>query len=148
MPPEERLTYMTNPMCETFPRIAACNYVRYGSGGQQETKNAICILGLNMINDKIFLVLWYWYVFLIFFGCLRFLYRCCQLSRHFRYLIMKVRISRYFKSDENMKHVRHYTKHCSIGDWFVLYQMSRNMNTRFFAEFLTVLSKRLDKGKK
>lgn len=50
-PPEER--DMVNPMCETFPRIAACNYVRYGSGGGQETKNAICILGLNMINDKV-----------------------------------------------------------------------------------------------
>ena len=28
MPPEERTMYMTNPMCEAFPRIAACNYVR------------------------------------------------------------------------------------------------------------------------
>merc|ERR1712136_323150 len=26
------------------------------------------------------------------------------------------------------------------GNWFVLYQMSRNMNRRFFAEFLTVLA--------
>lgn len=55
VPPEERflLRDMPNPMCETFPRIAACNYVRYGSGGGQENKNAICILGLNMINDKV-----------------------------------------------------------------------------------------------
>jgi len=45
--------FMANPMCETFPRIAACNYVRYGSGGGQENKNAICILSLNMINDKV-----------------------------------------------------------------------------------------------
>ena len=53
MPPEEREMYMVNPMCETFPRIAACNYHRYGSGGGGETKNAICVLGLNMINDKV-----------------------------------------------------------------------------------------------
>ena len=41
------------------------------------------------------------------------------------------------------RHVKHYiTKKCSIGDWFVLYQMSRNMNQRFFAEFLALLAKR------
>lgn len=65
-----------NPMCEVFPRIASCDYVRsadqsisssktskcfllrFGAGGHQERKNALCILGLNMINDKIFLVIW------------------------------------------------------------------------------------------
>jgi hypothetical protein len=33
---------------------------------------------------------------------------------------------------------------CSYGDWFVLYQMSRNMNRRFFSEFIAVLSRRVD----
>ena len=41
------------------------------------------------------------------------------------------------------RHVKEYiTQKCSIGDWFVLYQMSRNMNQRFFAEFLALLAKR------
>ena len=33
--------------------VATCNYIRYGRGGGQEIKNAICVLGLNMINDKV-----------------------------------------------------------------------------------------------
>ena len=56
VPQEERDVMMSetpNPMCETFPRIAACNYIRFGSGGGEDKKNAICILGLNMINDKV-----------------------------------------------------------------------------------------------
>ena len=52
-------------------------------------------------------------------------------SKWVRYQVMKARISRYFKTDANLRHVEHYAKHCSIGDWFVLYQMSRNMNTRY-----------------
>ena len=32
---------------------AACDYYRWGSGGQQESINAICILSLNIINDKV-----------------------------------------------------------------------------------------------
>jgi hypothetical protein len=54
LPPEEmRLSHNTNPMCNTFPRIAACDYHRFGSGGVQEKVNAICILNLNIINDKV-----------------------------------------------------------------------------------------------
>ena len=30
---------------------------------------------------------------------------------------------------------------CKIGDWFVLYQMSKNLNKRLFYDFLILLSK-------
>ena len=42
-----------NPMCETFPRVASCDFWQFGSSGGQENINAICILGLNVINDKV-----------------------------------------------------------------------------------------------
>ena len=51
---------------------------------------------------------------------------------------------RYFKTNDNTSHIEHYILNCSIGDWFVLYQMSRNLNRKFFADFLTVLSKRVN----
>ena len=69
---EQRLPLVKNPMCQTFPRIgpyplimvknpknqnntpsAACNYWRWGGSGGQENINAICILGLNIVNDKV-----------------------------------------------------------------------------------------------
>ena len=47
LPPEERQRpEVINPMCEVFPKVAACNYKRYGMGGQEDGRNAICILGL------------------------------------------------------------------------------------------------------
>ena len=42
-----------NPMCEVFPKVVACNYWRWGRGGNQELKNAICILGNNIVNEKV-----------------------------------------------------------------------------------------------
>lgn len=53
LPPEEREHFANNPMCEVFPRISACDFVRYGSAGLQENQNAICVLSLNMVNDKV-----------------------------------------------------------------------------------------------
>ena len=53
-PEEERiLNKLPNPMCETFPRIASCNYHYFGTGGDQSNINALCILSLNTINDKV-----------------------------------------------------------------------------------------------
>ena len=54
----------TNPMCYAFPRIASCEYYRFGSAGGQEKINALCILGLNLINDKV--ENWCTYLILIF----------------------------------------------------------------------------------
>ena len=53
IPSEDRERFSANPMCEVFPRISACNFVRYGSAGFQENQNAICVLSLNMVNDKV-----------------------------------------------------------------------------------------------
>eukprot|EP00092_Neocalanus_flemingeri_P092866 GFUD01117948.1.p1 GENE.GFUD01117948.1~~GFUD01117948.1.p1 ORF type:complete len:119 (+),score=46.92 GFUD01117948.1:2-358(+) len=46
----------------------------------------------------------------------------------------------YLSNNKHAKHIEHYVVNCSIGDWFVLYQMNKNMNKRFFAEFLALLS--------
>ena len=34
-----------------------------------------------------------------------------------------------------------YIRAIKIGDWFVLYQMSKNLNRRFFYDFLLALAK-------
>ena len=44
----------------------------------------------------------------------------------------------------NFAHVISIKFECSIGDWFVLYQMSKNMNKRFFAEFIALLSLKIN----
>jgi len=57
--PEEEQRENKNPMCHTFPRIASCDYWRWGAGGLQENINAICVLNLNMINDKVYFAIFY-----------------------------------------------------------------------------------------
>ena len=48
---------------------------------------------------------------------------------------------RHFKNNEHTPEIKAYITKCTIGDWFVLYQMSKNLNRRFFNVFLTKLSK-------
>ncbi len=147
VPPEERERQgMVDPMCEAFPKQVACYYSRFGMGGGVDSRHAMCILGHNMINDKVFLLVWIWHAFLILIGVLRVSTRSSQLSSaKVRYFLMKVKMNRYFRNNAHLKHIRHYIYHCSIGDWFVLYQMSKNIpNKRFFAEFLALLAMTVD----
>jgi hypothetical protein len=146
LPPEEREDPKTiNPMCEVFPKQAACRYYRYGMGGGSDNRHAMCVLNLNMINDKVFLLLWIWFIFIMFMGTIRVFTRSFQLSSaKVRYFLMKVKMHQYFENNAHMKHIHHYINDCQIGDWFVLYQMSKNQNKRFFAKFLAMLSLTVD----
>lgn len=134
-----------DPMCELFPKQVGCYYSRYGMGGGLESRHAMCILGLNMINDKVFLVLWAWQYFMILLGVIRVINRLFQvLSAKVRFFLIKLKMLKYFRRNAHMKHIQHFIIHCSIGDWFVLYQMSKNLNQRFFAEFLALLAMTVD----
>ena len=85
-----------NPMCEVFPKVATCLYSRYSRlAGHQETKNAICILNLNMINDKVFALLWVWHGVLIIFGVVRILTRLCQVGNGITQNISIMLLSRF-----------------------------------------------------
>jgi len=144
--PEERVRQsMTDPFCELFPKMAACHYHRYGMGGREDDRHAICILGLNMVNDKVFVLIWLWHCFIVFMGVVRLLTRSPQLvSSEVRYFLMKFKMQKYFQNNAHIKQIKHYLTNCSIGDWYVLYQMSKNLNQRFFAEYLTVLAMTID----
>ena len=103
-------------MCEVFPKIAACRYHRYGMGGGVEDRHSICILGLNMINDKVFVILWFWHCFIVFIGSIRIITRTSQVtSSKIRYFLLRTRLKRYLKNNAHTQHIQHYVTHCSIG---------------------------------
>ena len=54
--------------------------------------------------------------------------------------------SRYFKRDEKSHNIRTYVYKCSRGDWFVLYQLSKNLNRPFFMDFLKELTRQVKPG--
>ena len=47
-----------------FPKMSKCNLYLYGPSGDVQNFDGICVLPINMLHDKIFIVLWYWYLLL------------------------------------------------------------------------------------
>merc|ERR1719411_1335977 len=54
----------TNPMDYIFPKITSCDYKSFGYSGTQQIHNAQCLISLNILNEKVFIVLWAYYVVL------------------------------------------------------------------------------------
>ena len=96
-PPEEITQLdLVNPMCEAFPRVASCTFWKYGSGGKPTGHQAICILALNIVIDKVYLILWYWYFVIAILALIRIICRCFQISSgNIRYWLMKIKMHRY-----------------------------------------------------
>ena len=100
-----------------------------------------------MINDKVFLILWWWFLFLAIIGALRLVYRIIQTRfSAVRFGLINMRMNRYFKRSVKIVKIENYICKCTLGDWFVLYQLSKNLNRPFFMDFLTTLSVRYAHG--
>ena len=55
VPPEERL----------FPLLTKCSILNTGPSGSSQTQDALCLLSVNLINQKVFLLIWLWMAFLL-----------------------------------------------------------------------------------
>jgi len=61
-------------------------------------------------------------------------------SAYLRFQIFNLRVNRYIKKCSKKDIIRSYIKNIPRGDWFVLYQLSKNLYRPFFMDFLTTLS--------
>ena len=55
--PEQKMMSV-NPFCRAFPTEVSCTVPNIGAGGGHQDSNGLCILSQNIINEKIFLLIW------------------------------------------------------------------------------------------
>jgi len=128
-----------NPMCDLFPTVVSCDMKTVGASGQPETFNGLCVLSQNIINQWIFLVLYFWYVLLFTLSAFYILYRISTIALpQLRTLVLRVRINERPWGQQGTP-VGVVLRQCDIGDWFLLEQIGQNVNSVFFREFLKQL---------
>jgi hypothetical protein len=67
------------PLARAFPKVTKCDFRMYGPSGGLQTVDALCVLGINALNEKIFLALWFWLHLLLFLSSLQLLLRLALL---------------------------------------------------------------------
>jgi hypothetical protein len=64
----------TDPMVAVFPRVTKCTFHKFGASGTIQKHDALCVLALNILNEKIYIFLWFWFIILAVFSGLAIVY--------------------------------------------------------------------------
>ena len=76
-------------MCAAFPTEVSCSIPYIGAAGGEATSNGLCVLTQNNINEKLYLVFWFWYVFLSIVSVFAITYRLVTiLSEELRFSLI------------------------------------------------------------
>jgi len=69
--PENR----SDPMSKVFPKVTKCTFHKFGPSGTVQRIDGLCVLPLNIVNEKIYVFLWFWFIILAVITGLALLYR-------------------------------------------------------------------------
>ncbi|GFY65713.1 innexin inx2 [Trichonephila inaurata madagascariensis] len=134
--------YRSDPLVKAFPRMTKCQFFDFGSSGDIQRVDALCLLPLNILNEKIFVFLWFWMVLLC---CLTSIILFCRLLliaipyvRCFALVMKAPQVSKgaLFKLIEPGR----------VSDWFVLYLLSKNIDPRHFKTVIGKLAVAMDQN--
>lgn len=68
-----------------FPKVTKCNFYKYGASGSIQRHDALCVMALNVINEKIFIFLWFWYGVVVMASVMALMWRLLTMIMHSRY---------------------------------------------------------------
>ncbi len=135
-----------------LPITANCLFQKFGGAGVAEKKDSLCVLPLNMVNQKFytFFCIWLAVLFVLTIGNMT-LRLILIISREFREIVFNViygtknlKVNRKYvdSNDETSFHEffqRTIVKRSSHGDWLLLDRLLDNMNVVVSAQFLKEL---------
>ena len=74
-----------DPITKVFPLMTKCNFFKYGASGTIEKLDALCLLPINILNEKIYIFFWFWLLYLAIISAFH------LISRILQYLIPNLR---------------------------------------------------------
>merc|ERR1712209_345556 len=126
-----------DPMCNAFPTLVSCSFLKPSVTGNLDSISTMCILSQNIINEKIYLFLWFWYVLLFALSALLIFYRMALVFiPGLRMTLLQLK----FKRNAFNKVTNFLRRDCDISDWFILYQIADNVDSYFLEQFVLELS--------
>lgn len=110
----------------------------YGYSGSIQFLDALCFLPQNNINEKVFIFLYFWYIFAAIFGALNLIY----LFVMFGFKFMRAQdVRRIADCDRTRRSDEICYWGSDFGIWHVLRIIHRNLNPVLFEDFIRALVK-------
>ena len=122
-----------DPLIRIFPRMTKCLFHKYGYSGSIEKHDALCFLPLNIVNEKLYVVLWFWFAFLLIYTSI------CLVNRIVVVLFPGIRFRKLQQIAPSTR--RRYLRRLSsrVGNWFVLQAVALNLKPSHFSLLIDTL---------
>jgi hypothetical protein len=127
-------------MVYVFPRITKCTFHKFGKSGTIERHDHLCVLPLNIFNEKSFVFLWFWFIII-----------ATMLSAlvMFRIIIIALPSTRAYIFHFYHRHISKDTaaaisRKTSLGDWWVMFMLGTNMDPLIYREVISELAKKIE----
>lgn len=133
-------TERVDPMIFIFPRMTKCIFHKFGPSGNIERHDAFCLLPLNILNEKIFIMQWFWFIILAVFLGVLIIYRLMLIfSRSLRCRVL-------YQHNRAVPYevLQSFTAKTSIGDWWILYVLSKNIDPLIYRDIMSKLAKEIE----
>ncbi|KAK8740964.1 hypothetical protein OTU49_002798, partial [Cherax quadricarinatus] len=119
-------------LMETFPRMTKCFFHMFGSSGEIEKKDVLCVLPQNIINEKIYLVMWFWFIILTILTILQVLW----LVATFVSDALRLRLLQLMAKTTFSPRLEQAIRHMHLGDYCLLHSIGRNLDVLNFRDIL------------
>jgi len=131
-----------DPMCSLFPTIVNCETSFFGVTGAKDVKSKICILGQNILNQKIYFLLWLWFMVLFGVSVLVIINRImCIFVPAFQRQVVAAHLKS--KNANRLTSIERIPLgHDYLGKWFLLAQLGRNSCPYKYRNFLEKLGEK------
>ncbi|XP_015785064.1 innexin inx2-like [Tetranychus urticae] len=125
-----------DPLIRMFPRLTKCSFHKYGTSGSLETYDTICFMPLNIVNEKVFVMLWFWFMALLLATIYHVLiYRTFIISESWYRMERLAAVA----PTADTSFLGEISEH--PGRWFVMNTIAYNLKPYFFADLLDKLPK-------
>jgi len=131
-----------DPMAVVFPKVTKCTFHKYGPSGSIQTHDGLCVLPLNIINEKIYVFMWLWFVLLSSITAIFLLYRVAVLlGPGIRVALLQARTGRGVTREkiEDILEEPGLSYSERVGDFFLLYLVAKNVDEVSMKELLLEL---------
>lgn len=141
MDPENRV----DPMHFVFPKMTKCLFNPFGHSGSVNQMDLLCLLPQNIVNEKVYVVLWFWFVILSALSAAALAWRLVTISLHSRSEILN-RYIFYSAHPVNINPsvLNVIMKKLSYSEWLFLYHIGKSIDGFVFQDFMKYVAQELD----
>jgi len=124
---------------EVFPLVTNCELKYIGSAGTSVTDSGLCVLSINILNQKTFILSWYLLILVIIFTGLKALMDILLMALPgFRYLMFRSRAKSLPTHVLSRVH-----RNVGFGNYTLLMLIAKNIESTQFESLLTVISEKI-----